>query len=323
MLYADLFYEVNKLIIMKRIVVFLVITIALITHRAYAQDYTFRVLANKGINKAKKAGSKWTVLKTGSRLNEGDKLKLSNDSYLGLVHANGKTLELKQAGSYDIKILSDQLGANTKSMVSKYADFVISKMAPEEIEKNRKKYASIAGSGERGLYDTDIHLYLPKTLVLLNTKAIISWNYKDENEVFIVTIKNIFGEKILVAESTKTSYTINYEDDNVENGSINNIITIEVSLKSNASIISQEIAIRLIDSTDEQGVRLRLTNLKSNLGELSSLNNLILAEFYEENGLVLDAITSYEDALLLSPEIEYFREVYDEFLIRNELKKPE
>jgi len=308
---------------MKRIIVFLAITIALISNKAFAQDYTFRVLANKGLNKIKIAGSKWTILKTGSRLNDGDKLKLSNDSYLGLVHTSGKTLELKQAGSYDIKVLSDQLGSTTKSIVSKYADFVISKMAPEEIEKNRKKYASVTGSGERGLYDTDIHLYLPKTLTLLNSRAIISWNYQEESTVFIVTIKNIFGADILVEETAKTSFIINYENDSVKNGSINNIITIEVSLKSNASVISQEVAIRLIDSVDEQKNRARLTGLKSTLGEPSSLNNLILAEFYEENGFLLDAITSYEDALLISPDVEYFQEVYDQFLIRNELKKPE
>jgi len=308
---------------MKRIIVFLAISIVLISHKGFTQDYAFRVLANKGLNKVKTGGSKWAVLKTGSRLNEGDKLKLSKDSYLGLVHASGQTLELKQAGSYDVKVLSDQLGTTTKSIVSKYADFVISKMAPEEIEKNRKKYASVTGSGERGLYDTDIHLYLPKTLALLNNRAIISWDFKDKNEIFLVIIKNIFGEEILVEEASKTSFIINYENDNIKNGSINNIITIEVSLKSNASVISQEVAIRLINSVDEQEIRSRLTSLKSNLGKPSSLNNLILAEFYEENGFMLDAITSYEEALLLSPDVEYFREVYDEFLIRNELKKPE
>ena len=55
----------------------------------------------------------------------------------------------------------------------------------------------------------------------------------------------------------------------------------------------------------------------------TSINNLILAEYYEEKGLVLDAITSYEGAVRMSPDVEYFQEAYDEFLIRNRLKSPE
>ncbi|VAW27902.1 hypothetical protein MNBD_BACTEROID06-1840, partial [hydrothermal vent metagenome] len=38
---------------MKRIIVFLAISIVLISHKGFTQDYAFRVLANKGLNKVK------------------------------------------------------------------------------------------------------------------------------------------------------------------------------------------------------------------------------------------------------------------------------
>src|SRR6185503_19175493 len=65
---------------------------------AQAQDYAFKVLANKGANEYK-SGDSWQSIKTGASLKAGDELKVSENSYIGLVHATGKPLELKQAGN--------------------------------------------------------------------------------------------------------------------------------------------------------------------------------------------------------------------------------
>ena len=52
---------------------------------AFGQGYTFRVLANKGQNQVKKAGSSTAVaLKTGATLNADDELIVGNGSYIGL-----------------------------------------------------------------------------------------------------------------------------------------------------------------------------------------------------------------------------------------------
>jgi len=311
-----------KLLTLKSLRIFLLILL-LITQTAVAQEYDFRVMVSKGENKVKQPGSKWILLKTGMKLFGESKLKITNEGYVGLVHASGKTIELKEARVYDISALSKSAGANSKSIVSKYADFVISKMAPEVIEENRKKYASVTGSGERGLYDTDIHLYAPKTAKLLNSSASLTWEYVDENSNFIISIKNILGERILTAETSTPFYVVDFKNDKITELSIMNILIVQVQLKNDTSITSQEVAISLLDNNERQDLDKSLTELSSNLGQNSSLSNLILAEFYEENGLLLDAITSYENALLLSPEIDYFQEVYDEFLIRNELKIPE
>ena len=52
-----------------------------------------------------------------------------------------------------------------------------------------------------------------------------------------------------------------------------------------------------------------LANLKSEVAENESpLNKIIYASFYEENGLILDALTKYEEAIEMYPEIEDFQE---------------
>ncbi len=45
-----------------------------------------------------KAGPNWQAVKVGSTLKDTDELKVAENSYVGLVHVNGKPLEVKKAG---------------------------------------------------------------------------------------------------------------------------------------------------------------------------------------------------------------------------------
>jgi hypothetical protein len=50
------------------------------------------------------------------------------------------------------------------------------------------------------------------------------------------------------------------------------------------------------------------------------MNKLILARFYEEHNLLIDAITSYEEAIKMAPDVPTFQEEYDYFMTRHGLK---
>jgi hypothetical protein len=63
-----------------------------------------------------------------------------------------------------------------------------------------------------------------------------------------------------------------------------------------------------------------LDEIIGQLNEPTALNKLILAGFYEENNLLIDAITAYEEAVKLAPDVSSYQEDYDEFLIRHGLK---
>ncbi|MCB0495825.1 MAG: hypothetical protein KDC79_06795 [Cyclobacteriaceae bacterium] len=301
----------------------IIIGLGLLWQGAFAQDYAFRVLASKGQNMVKKGNSDWQVLKTGAKLNAGEEVKLAANGYLGLVHSSGKTMELKEPSVYNIAKLSSDLGTGTQSIASKYADFVMSKMSPQQIEENRKKYASVTGAAERGTEDASITIFMPQSVSILNKKATIRWEPYRDDAVYVVNLKNLFEEKIMVVETTDPFYTIDFNNEQIKNAIVENLIIVNVSLKDDESIASKNAAIELMTGDDAKTYDVELKNLESNIGEKSSINDLILAEFYEENGLFLDALTSYEDAIKLSPDVEYFQEAYNEFLIRNGLKKPE
>lgn len=309
--------------IMNKKLVVLITVLVILSQVAYAQEYVFRVLASNGVNLVKIEGDDWQVLKTGAKLYSGYDIKLTENGYLGLLHSSGKTIELKEDSTYNISNLSLELLSNSQNMVSKYAEYVMSKMTPEQKEENRRLYAGVTGSVERSIISSDIFIYLPKTVSVLNDKAIIRWSSTVKKPIYIVTIRDVFGEVILQLETAENFYELNFYDEYFANGMISNLIIIQVTQKENKKVASQSVSIRKLIRSNAQDILSGLKQLETSVGGESSLNNLILAEFYEENKLILDAITSYENAIKLSPEIEYFQKVYAEFLIRNGFKNPD
>ncbi len=300
----------------------IVLVLAMLVQVAVAQDYAFRVLVSKGQNMVKGGGADWHTLKTGAKLNKGEEIKLAANGYLGLVHSSGKTIELKEANTYGITKLSSELGSSSQNIASKYADFVMSKMSPEQKEENRRKYASVTGAAERGTNDATIDIYMPQSISVLNNKVIVRWESIKKDAIYVINLKNLFEEKILVAETSDPFYTIDFGNEQIRSAIVENLIIVNVTLKGDESMVSKNAAIELMTADDAKTFKVELSSLEANIGSETSINNLILAEFYEEKGLVLDAITSYENAVKLSPDVEYFQEAYEEFLIRNGLKSP-
>ena len=288
----------------------------------FGQGYTFRVMVSKGANKVKVSGSgDWQAIRTGGKLNDGDEIQVGEAGYIGLVHSSGKTKELKSAGDFKITELASTITAGSENIASKYADFVMSKMTPEEKEANRRKYASVTGAVERGDSDASINIFMPTTVSVYNPEVMIRWEPLDGDNTYVVKLKDLFEQTIMVAETNEAYYTIDFKDSKLSGAIVENLVIVNVSVKGNEEQKSKDAAIERISDDGSASFVVELKGLEENLGEKSSINNLILAEFYEENNLLLDALTSYEGAIKMSPDVEYYKEAYDEFLLRTGLKR--
>src|SRR5688500_12496233 len=100
------------------------IVLVFFTALAFSQEYSFKVLVNKGKNEMK-SGSDWKPVKVGASLKSPDEIKVSENAYLGLIHVSGKPLELKNAGNYKVIDLAAKVGTGT-SVLNKYTDFILS-----------------------------------------------------------------------------------------------------------------------------------------------------------------------------------------------------
>ncbi len=291
----------------------LTLLMAFLTSIASAQEYAFKVLANKGANEVK-SGNDWVPIKTGASLKNDDEVKLSANSYMGLVHATGKPLELKQPGNYKVSDLATQIKTGA-SVLTKYTDFILSSNSAEA-KKNR---LSATGAVDRG-DNAAIQLMLPQNQHsgIYNNLAIISWVGSKVPGPYVVTIRNMFDDELEQMETPETSFQIDLADPKF---SKENALLIEVKSKSDPKQVSKQHLIKRLAPAEKENVKKSLNEIIGEVGEQTALNKFILAGFYEENNLFIDAISAYEEAIKLAPDVTTYKEAYDDFLIRHGIKK--
>jgi hypothetical protein len=280
-----------------------------------AQDYAFKVLASKGNNEIK-SGETWQPLKTGASLKSGDELKLSDNAYIGLVHNTGKPVEVKQAGVHKVATLESKVGTST-SVLHKYTDFILSSNSAEA-KKNR---LSATGAVHRGepVAEGAIRLHLPEKehSGVFNKTAVINWDANDVAGPYVITIRNMFEDVLVKQETPETSYVIDLADEKFSN---ENAILIDVSAKSDPGSVSTRHLIKKLSPAELEKISVAIKDLQAEVGDETAMNKLFLAGFYEQHNLLIDAITAYEQAMKLEPEVPAFKDSYEEFMERNSLK---
>lgn len=304
---------------------YLSIAAILILHitSSYAQVrsvFVFRVLANKGTNQVLRGDDGEKIkLRPGLTLMSEDQLIVSSGSYIGLMHNTGRTIEVRTTGTTSINDLETKLANSKRSIADKYATFVMNKMNDhgDDVHANYRHNMKATGAVERA-NSTAISAMMPSSGKILNGETTIRWNSVGENSLYVVTLKNIFDEEIYVGETDKTNMSIDLDDENL---SEERLITLSIKVKDDADLFSPEYGIERLSSNELVEIQTSLKNLKSEVSTESPLELLILASFYEENNLILDALKTYEDILEMAPEVEDFKVLYGDFLIKNGLSE--
>ncbi|MEM7109478.1 MAG: hypothetical protein AAF519_14730 [Bacteroidota bacterium] len=290
----------------------LTLVILLAGGHAFSQGYTFKVLANRGENKIK-TGSETKPLKTGASLTANDELIVSSNAYLGLVHSSGKTMELKEAGNHKVSELAQKVSQGGSSVASKYADFVLSKMSAE----GKKNRLSATGAVHRGPEDP-ISVFLPSISEIYGDKALIQWDSSEIANTYKVTIKNMFEDTLLVVETNENGIEVDMTDEKLAK---ENVLLIEVADGTDPTRKTDAKAVRRLSEDKTVLVKNQLDALMEGVEDVTALNKFILAGFFEENNLLADALTAYQEAIDMAPQVDTFKEAYEEFLYRNAMLK--
>lgn len=296
----------------RKIVVYVMLTFCFYGY-TYGQQSIFKVFANKGQIELK-SGESRAPLKTGSNLKDEDVIIIGENGYVALVHsASGTPKEIKTAGNYSVKDLAADIKPGS-SLVTKYTEFILSSNAPEA-KKNR---LSATGAVHRGL--EDIHVFLPEQphTKILNNMAVVRWESKSGHSgPYVVKLNNMFGDELSAMETTEHQVNIDLTDPKLAGEPD---VLLKIMVKGDPRSASRDFIIhKLKDQT-------KITELKKELKEFeldeeSAFNKIILAGFFEQQKLIIDAIGAYEDAIRMAPEVASYKEAYEEFLIRNRLKE--
>lgn len=281
--------------------------------RTWAQDDHFEVIVSQGDNYVRSGQNEWEKIKIGTGIFSGGELKVSASGYVALLFGKGKLVELKHAQpkTYKFEELVDLVPKEEKALVTQFLNYLLSKMAPESRETNRMEYDELMGATERG--SEEIALFMDINANLYNTDAVIRWEPPTSAGGYVVTLKHIFEDVIRIIETEKPYFELDFNDEAIKGKSI---VIINVSLKNDMETTSGDYAIQRMDEADAE-ISIKLKELESGLDAESPFSHLIIAEFFEQNKLLLDALTRYEYAIRQSPGVDYFRDAYREFLMRN------
>jgi hypothetical protein len=296
---------------MKKGSFLLLVSFFLVNTLVYSQDYTFRVLATKGSNEVK-SGDSWQPIKTGASLKLADEIRITENASIGLVHVSGKPLEVKKPDTYKVSDLASKMTGGS-SVINKYTDFMLSKNSAEE-KKNR---LSATGAVHRGLEDIKVYLPENQNAEIFNNIAYVNWEAKG-GAPYIVSFKNMFDDELMKVETPETSVRVDLNDPKFANETA---ILVEVRSKADGKVKSEQHLIKKLSQGRQDLIKKSYTELNNDLGsETPELNKLIQASFYEQNKLFIDAIATYEELIKMAPDNDSYKEVYEEFLLRNKLK---
>lgn len=286
--------------------VLVALIVFVVLSKGYTQDYEFKVLVTKGKNELK-AGGTWTPLKVGASLKKSDEIKVGANAYLGLIHAKGQPVELKEAKNYKVSDL--KVGGAT--VLHKYTEFIIS--------SNTQKRSNLTATGAVHRGPNSIRVFLPKTELAYayGDSITIQWEKEKAGPPYVVTFTTFFGDEIFKTETNGNSVTINL---NAGGFASENEFQVQVFSKKDRKE-SEQYTVRKVKKEERARVKPLLTDVITQTKANTPLNKMVQAGFFEQEKLYIDAATAWQKAVKLEPSLQ---EQYDEFLIRNgmnEVKK--
>jgi len=292
---------------------FVTIFLCFVSLYGYGQNYVFYVMANKGSNEFKtKTTDTWKLIRKGVSFQTGDRIKIVDNAYLGLVHNTGKTTALIDPGIFDIEEIESNIGLRKKGIASKYTEFVFN-----NIEEEKDLFADSEQLVTRGGEDKII-LQLPSSIEVLGSTITLPWKPFKSGGPYQVNVKGIFDDILFQEVTEETQYTLDLSREELAG---ENTFIINISLKDNPKVNSREHVIAFVTGDEAIIIGNELAELTVELDQQSSLDQIVLAGFFEEKKFLGNATNNYLQAIALSPGVEDFKDLYQDFLLRHNLNK--
>lgn len=303
---------------MKKILFYTSALLILFVFTSSAKDFKFCVLGKKGTVQVKTSKSKkLEEVKTGDKLFTNDNLVLESGSYVGLVHSNGKTIEITKPGNYKISALANAAEGKKTSVLPVIADMIfnnINRSSELLSNKDNKSAMKTGGYTERGLGEVTLPIISPVKNHYINKNITLCWNSYHGNPEFEFKLMNRFNKLLLNKKSTDTCITFDAESLKLEKGTYYFWI---VNLVSDNDFKSKEACFKVLTDKEILSLNDTLRQLKEELGsDNSATSNLIYAFFYEQNNLFDEASNSYKQAIKLAPDVYDYVVLYEDFLSR-------
>jgi hypothetical protein len=307
---------------MKKVSLILILSFLYFSNLASAQQVVFTVLGTKGYVKI---GDQ--KLKVGSKLKAGESVEIGESAYLGLLTTDHRTMEITQKGVYTVQQLLAKVSAKQK-LPDAYAKFVIDELTKVDVEgisaKNRFQHMNKSGAVKRGglainyidFFKTGEggHQLYGNTLVLMWYVPEVEGKPKLPIESYLLGIVGMDSTSYFKKNVKENEISISLSS--IKNEGSTTLVCKVAPLDKNG--IS-------LDKTDIDGVMINLlegaekSKITAELKQFAggtALDQLMMARFFEEKHLYIDAMAAYKEAIRLSDGSEEYENLYYQFLLR-------
>lgn len=286
---------------------FFTLIMVLVVSLISAQEVSYKVLAAKGKNaveKATKPGD-FTPLYTGMKLNSKDKIILGDGGYLGLAGSNGKTLELREKGIYNVADLAGKLATDNSSLALKYVEYIFSDLQSKD---GHTSNMSITGSVERSAADIAVDVLCPGNTKILLTETQVNWApVKDGIEEYHVAVSNFFDEEVYSFDTKETTAKIDLASLNLNKEEAYKLTVVK---KGESIEKGEQIVLKFPETEEEKAASAMQSE------DASAIQNLVTASYMENNGFYLNSTELYRKAAEQEPSVEDFRKSFENYLDR-------
>lgn len=144
----------------------------------------------------------------------------------------------------------------------------------------------------------------------------VIWEAPKSGGPYVVTLLDFYEEEIMKFETPETSVKIDLADPKL---ATRPNFLVQVSSKADSKAKSEGIAVKRLAAADQEKIKKAYAEIAGEVKEETPISKYMLAGFYEQHGLLIDALTAYEEAVKMAPDIDSFAEAKNEFLYRNKL----
>jgi tetratricopeptide (TPR) repeat protein len=296
--------------------VWMILFLIIFNNKGFSQNELFTVLAAGGKILLKKVNTQeWKNITTGQKIFLGDSIKISSNAYIGLAHKSLNTLELNKAGLYFADSLAEQLDTSQKSVSKKLVAFIIDEMADKKKGSNEMR---TLGAVVR-LSKNKIDVNLPTHACLFDTTFKFTWYPSTKTSNYVFQLLNPSFKTIYMKEISDTSLSLDLQSLNLQSTETYNWLVFD---PENKEVLSDTIKFNVLSKARKESIvnDVYLLSLERN-DEKNILDHLILASYYKNNKLYLEALKEYKSILKIKPDVDEFWESYLQFLIDIGLKR--
>jgi hypothetical protein len=299
-----------KLKVMKHLVIILIL--ALIAPTTWAQEVAFKTLAAQGTCIVQRGDNpdEYVPISTGIKIFNNDKIIITGDnSYVGLVGVNGNAIEVTKGGVYNARDLLSESHSASTGLAKKYLQLLV-----DDMSKSQDRTAEnmiYTGAVSRSTSTESIALFLPESTKVIKSSATVQWFHREKASSYTVRIRNLYEEVIFEKQTSAEEITLDF---NVLDMNPGEVYEFEVRETQRPARTSNKVTFKVPNRSELAQIDTELERLSLEIPRNTAIGDMVIATYYEDHGLYLNAIPYYKSAIDKEPDIVEYLNAYNTFL---------